>query len=256
MRHFIVSVMGVIFCIFVAGCSIPVMDLAHIAQVDTTYAAKGSITISQFEDKRPDKEKVVGKTASNSLSGQVWSGETNPEMMLFFQQALLEETERTGLFSQEGHDTYELSGYVNSMKVERNVTVMRYLGLIPLIAGILASEPGENNYFWYGLAGSLILTSLDFPLFKATVGFQAVLTKNGEVVFDKQISIIERKRYWAMTEWGWKGVSNDAAVVMDVAITKSIGQLFEKIESEINSGGTDVSRISPIGRGAGIPDQR
>jgi hypothetical protein len=232
------------------------MDLAHIAQVDTTYAAKGSITISQFEDKRPDKEKVVGKTASNSLSGQVWSGETNPEMMLFFQQALVEETERTGLFSEEGQDTYELSGHVTSMKVERNVTIFRYLGIIPLLAGILASEPGETEYLWYGLAGSLIVTSLDFPLFKATVDFQAVLTKNGEVVLDKQISIVERKRYWAMTEWGWKGVSNDAAVVLDVAITKSIGQLFEQIETEVNSGGIDVSRISSIGGSTGKSDRQ
>jgi hypothetical protein len=208
------------------------MDLTHTAHVDATYPAKGSIKINTFEDRRPDEEKSKGKTAFNSLSGQVWSGETNPDMMLFFQQALVEETERTGLFSQDGHDVYELSGHVTSMKVERNVTIMRYIGIIPLLVGIAASEPGEDNYIWYGLAGSLVLSSLDFPLLKATVDFQAVLTKNGEIVFDKEITLAENKRYWGMTEWGWKGVSNNAAVVLDGAITKAIGQLFEEFETE------------------------
>ena len=125
MRHIIITVMGVVFFIIAAGCSIPTMDLTHTAQVDATYPSKGSITINQFEDEKPDKETSGGRTASNSLSGQVWSDDTNPEMMLFFQQTLLKETERTGLFSEHGNDNYELSGHVTSMKVERNVTIMR-----------------------------------------------------------------------------------------------------------------------------------
>lgn len=223
-------------CIFVAGCSIPVMHLMHTSSVETAYPTIGSIKIIQFEDKRPEEEKVKGKTARNTLSGQVWSGETNPEMLLFFQQTLEEEAGNTGLFADDGQDVYELSGKVMSMKVDRKVTVMRYLGIIPLTAGILASGEGETGLIWLGLLGSLVIQSLDFPQLKATVHFQAVLTRNGTVVFEKEIQVTEKKRYWSMTETSWPAVSKKAGSLLDIAVTESIANLFEEIGSEFNEG--------------------
>jgi hypothetical protein len=210
------------------------MDLVHVSTVEAEYPTIGSINIEEFEDKRPEEEKVKGKTASNSLSGQVWSGETNPEMMQFFQQTLKREAESTGMFADEGQNIYELSGKVLSMKVERKVTVMRYLGLVPLTAGILASEEGETGWIWLGFLGALVIQSLDFPELKATVHFQAVLSRNGTAVLEKEIQVMEKTRYWSMTETSWDTVSRKASRLLDTAITESIGDLFEEIKAEVN----------------------
>ena len=217
-----------------AGCSMPQMDLTHATHLDAKYPTKGSIKIHQFEDVRPEEERTGGKTATNSLSAQTWSGATDPEMMIFLQHVLVEEAENTGLFTGEDQAEYEMSGSVLSMKVDRKVTIMRYLGFIPLLAGILASEPGEP-YIWYGLAGSLVLSSLDFPALNATVHFQVELTKDGATVFEKEIQLTKKTKYWGVTEWSWSAVSNKASKVLDQAITESVEKLFEEIDAAISN---------------------
>ncbi|UCH85516.1 MAG: hypothetical protein JSW50_07475 [Candidatus Latescibacterota bacterium] len=120
------------------------------------------------------------------------------------------------------------------MKVERKATVVRYLALIPLLAGLIASYPDDNTYFWVGLAGSVAVSALEFPLLKATVHFRAVLTQNGTQVFDTDIQVVEKTSYWGFTEWDWESVSIRASTVLDQAVTKSIADLFMEIETELD----------------------
>jgi hypothetical protein len=217
---------------FLSGCAIPQMDLVHKSQIDASYETLGTIEIKRFEDKRPENEKEKGKTASNTLSFQTWSGDTFPEMMVFLDQVMKTEVSRSGIFETSDSATYELSGEVLSMKVDRKVTVMRYLGLIPLLAGIVASDPETTEYFWYGFAGWAVLTALDFPQLRATVSYRAVLSKNGIQIADKRIDVTYARRYNSMTEWGWTSVSNKAQDVLDEAITRSVKELFDYIESQ------------------------
>jgi hypothetical protein len=120
------------------------------------------------------------------------------------------------------------------MKVERKVTVMRYLGIVPLTAGILASEEGETGLIWLGLLGALVIQSLDFPELKATVHFQAVLSRNGTAVLEKEIQVTEKTRYWSMSETSWESVSRKASRLLDKTVTESIGDLFEEIKADVN----------------------
>ena len=219
--------------VFISGCAIPQMDLIHKSKIDASYRTLGTLEIKPFLDNRPEDEKVKGKTATNSLSAQTWSGDTNPEMMVFFKQVLEEEATRSDLFVQSDTSTYVLSGEVRSMKVERKVTVMRYLSIIPLLVGVLASDSETTEYIWYGLAGSIFLSALDFPELKATVIYRAVLSKNGTPILDKEFELTHKRRYTAISEWGWSSVSNKAQVVLDEAITKSIRDLFDYIESRL-----------------------
>ena len=187
-----------------SGCAIPLMELSHEATVGTTYMTKGSLKVANFEDQRPSPEKKVGKTAKNTLSPDIWSGETNPDMMSFFQQTLIEEAGRSGLFSIADTAEYELSGYVNSMKADRKVDILYYL--VPILGR----------------------TSLS-----ATVGFHASLSKDGEVVFETDIKNVGEDSFSGMTEFSWKGTSKKAGLLLDKTISKSIRQLFDEIETAI-----------------------
>ncbi|GAG21620.1 unnamed protein product, partial [marine sediment metagenome] len=166
----------------------PLMELGHTAHVGTTYSTKGSLEVAKFEDQRPSLEKEVGKKVINTLSPQVWSGETNPDMMSFFQQTLIEEANRTGLFFIADTAEYELSGYVTSMKLDRKVNIL---------------------YFMLPILGQVHLS--------ATVRFHASLTKNGDVVFEIDIKKIEDSSFSGMTEFGWTGTSKKAVALLDKA---------------------------------------
>jgi len=238
---------GLIACVLVTGCSIPQMELIHAESIDATYPTLGSIKVNEFEDERPDEEKVIGKTATNSLSAQVWSGDTDPGMMVFFQQVLTEEAQRTGLFTTDGAAAYELDGSVTSMKVTRKVTVMRYLALVPFLAGLLVSDSENTTPMWIGLAGWAALLSFEFPKLDATVQYHAILTKNGETVFETDIEVTHRRKYSVWTEWGWKGVSQKAQRALDEAITMAINQLFERIKSEVSADMSLASAVPPHG---------
>lgn len=221
--------------LILAGCSMPVMELAHTARIDTTYAELGPIKITEFEDLRPIDEIEEGKMALNTLSAQIWSGATDPDIMVYFRNVMSAEAKRTKLFTENGPAEFELSGEVLSMKVERKVTIVRYLALVPLLAGILASDTPDDNYFWVGLAGFAALTALEFPLLTATVHYRALLTHNGTPVFDQEIHVTQRSRYWGFTEWSWGSVSGKASTVLDAAITQSVADLFRDIETELNA---------------------
>ena len=228
----IFSFLCIIIYIIHSGCSIPKMVLNHENQIDSTYESKGLVKIGLFEDNRPDEERIEDQIAVNSLSPQIWSGSTSPEIMLFLQKAMIEEAERTQLFVVEDEADLELSGYVTSLKVDRRVTVWRYLGIIPIVGGILASY-ADISYLWIGLGVGLLLSSLDFPVLSATIEFHAILKLNGSQIFEKDIKVVEEDNYSGWAEWGWKTVSDKASVVLDKAITKSINLLFEEINSEI-----------------------
>jgi len=220
--------------VFLAGCSMPVMVLVHTARIDTTYTELGPIRIGEFEDKRPSGEMEGGKTATNSLSAQIWSGSTVPNMMVYFRNVLSEEASRTKLFTLSESAEFELSGEVISMKVDRKATIVRYLAVIPAVGGFLASEPEDRTLLWVGLAGSLAVSALEFPLLTATVRYRVVLTRNNTPVVRKEIFVTKKKRHWGYTEWGWKSVSEKAGALLDDAITQSVADLFHEIETELN----------------------
>lgn len=190
--------------LILSGCAIPMMELGHTAPVGTTYSTRGSLTITKFEDQRPSLEKAEGKMAKNTLTPDVWSGETNPDMMSFFHQTLIEEAIKTGLFYIADTAEYELSGYVLSMKVDRKVNIL---------------------YFMVPILGQTYLS--------ATVRFHADLKKNGEVVFETDIKTVGEDSFPGMTEFSWKGTSKKAVVLLDKTISKSIRQIFDEIETSI-----------------------
>ena len=236
MKHNYIFLWCFVF-IFYSACSIPTMILQHDNQIENSFESLGRIKIDLFEDRRPEEERIEDRTALNTLSPQIWSGSTSPEMMLFFQKSMMEETERTQLFEVSEQTELELSGYVTSMKISRRVTLWRYLAPAAILTGLFTSDPGnvrtgeegDNTNLWIGLGVGLIFMSLDFPVLSATVEFRAQVKLNGEQVFEKDIKFIEEDKYSAWTEWGWEGVSEKAAVVLDRAIKKSIYKLFEEI---------------------------
>jgi hypothetical protein len=238
-------------CIIFFGCSIPKMLLNHEDQLNITYENRGTIKISLFEDRRPGEEKIEGETAMNTLSPQIWSGSTSPEMMLFFQESLIKEAEKTSLFNvrDASASEFELSGYVTSMKVDRKVTLWRYAAIVPATLGLIGflssvgdalsgmttgqEEKVDFSYLLIGAAGSVLLLSLDTPTLTATVKFHATLKKNGSIVFEKDIALIMESNYSVWSEWGWQDVSDKASIALDQTITESIAMLFEEIDSEI-----------------------
>ena len=123
MKHNYIFLWCFVF-IFYSACSIPTMILKHDNQIENSYESLGRIKIELFEDRRPEEERIEDRTALNTLSPQIWSGSTSPEMMLFFQKSMMEEAERTQLFEVSEQTELELSGYVTSMKVSRRVTLM------------------------------------------------------------------------------------------------------------------------------------
>ncbi len=227
-----------LFCalmfVMYSGCSIPTMTLQHNDSVDSTYENMGHIKISAFSDRRPEEERDEDQIAMNSLSAQIWSGATVPGMMQFFQQSLIEEAERSRLYTVDDGSELELSGYVTSMKVDRRVTAFRYLGLVPLIVGFATDTP-ENNNALIGVGGFLLVLAFDSPILTATIDYHAVLKRNGSTIFEKNIKLVKEDRYWGMGEWSWDYVSNQASDVLDEAITESIQMLFNKIVVETAS---------------------
>ena len=109
MKRIFITLCSITF-LLLNGCSMPVMELDHTASVEDTYGELGTIEITEFVDERPDDERNKGQKAWNSLSGQVWSGDTEPTMMAYFQNVLSVEAERTGLFAGGGAAEYKLSG--------------------------------------------------------------------------------------------------------------------------------------------------
>ena len=218
-------------CVSPFGCSVPKMMLNHENQIAHTYETMDSIRIVLFQDNRPDEERIEYQTAVNSLSPQIWSGLTSPEMMLFVQNSLVEEANRSHLFVVSDEAELELSGYVNSMKVDRRVTFWRYAAIIPLTIGILASEPGDLTNLWIGAGVSLIFSSLDFPILTATVDYHAIIKRNGIQIFETDIKLQKEDKYSSWSEWGWQDVSIMASKVLDQAITESISMLYEEISS-------------------------
>jgi len=242
MKHNFIFLLSLVF-IFCAACSIPTMVLKHDNQIENRYESLGRIKIELFEDRRLEEERIEGETAVNSLSPQIWSGSTSPEIMHFFQNSMMEEAERTQAFEVSEQTELVLSGYVTSMNVSRRVTLWRYIGPVAFFIGLFTielpktktGEEGEFTPFLIGSAIWLISTFLDNPVLSATVEFRARVKRNGEQVFEKDIKLIEEDNYSSWTEWGWEDVSEKAAVVLDRAITKSIKQLFEELKAEKES---------------------
>ena len=118
----IFSFLCIVLSIVYSGCSIPKMILIHRDQIENTYESIFLVKIGLFEDNRQDDERDENRIAINSPWAIIWSGSTSPEMMLFFQQSLIEEAERSRIFVVNDESKLELSGYVTSMKVDRRGT--------------------------------------------------------------------------------------------------------------------------------------
>lgn len=192
---------GVMF--LAAGCAVPTMNMKHEASVGKTYTTKGNIQVKKFEDSRVADEKVLHQMAVNKLTPQIWSGNTSPEMMMFFQKTLETEARNTRLFTI-GDGLFTLSGNVSSLKVDRTCTIFRYF-----------------------------LGIFDFPKLEATIVYKYTLSKQGKVVLTKEITHTKSAKYWAMTETSWTQVSNKARRVLDEAITESIKMVFDEIDQQV-----------------------
>ena len=79
-KHIYLTALAAV-CLALSACSIPRMVLNHENRVDETYATRGLVRVGLFEDRRPEEERIEGRTAMNTLSPQIWSGETDPQMM-------------------------------------------------------------------------------------------------------------------------------------------------------------------------------
>lgn len=195
-----VSVSIIIF-IFTTGCAVPTMSLKHDAHIETSYKMRGNLHVEKFKDARPEDEKILDQTAVNKLTPQIWSGNTSPEILTFFQVVLEREAKNTGLFNIADGD-FSLSGEITSLKVDRTCTILKY---IPL------------------------LNFLEFSKLQATVTFDATLSQNGRVVLTRHVTHIKSSNYWAIKETSVQRISTLASVVLDEAITESIKLLFDAI---------------------------
>lgn len=225
-----ISLLCIVMCIIHSACSVPTMDLVHKDQIESTYENRGTIKIGQFEDNRPGEEREEDQIALNTLSRRIWSGSTNPDMMKFFRSVIIEEANKSQIFVVDESSGLELSGYVTSLKVDRRVTVWRFLGAVIFVLGLMAIYVSKESILVAG--GGLAIMSLDFPALTATVEFHAVLKRNGSVVFEKDIKVVYEDDYSMWKEWGWDDVSNEARIVLDKGITKSVKLLFDEIIAE------------------------
>ena len=233
-----ISLLCIVMCIIHSACSVPTMDLVHKDQIESTYENRGTIKIGQFEDNRPGEEREEDQIALNTLSRRIWSGSTNPDMMKFFRSVIIEEANKSQIFVVDESSGLELSGYVTSMKVDRRVTVWRFLGGVVFGLGALVTMGAVMGYKELVVPGILVLggglaiISLDSPKLTATVEFHAILKQNGSIVFEKDIMLVYEDDYSCWKEWGWDDVSNESRVVLDKGITKSVRILFEEIIAE------------------------
>lgn len=193
----IVPILGIM--LFSIGCAMPIMNLRHESNIGKTYTTKGNLQVQKFSDLRQEDEKILQQTVMNTLTPQIWSGNTSPETMEFFQKTIETEAANSKLFTL-GNGEFVLSGNVTSLKVDRVCTIFRYIGGI-----------------------------FDFPTLTATVVYDVTLTYKGKVVLTRQISHTKTCKYWSMTETSFKNVSNKACRLLDNTVTESIGILFEGI---------------------------
>jgi hypothetical protein len=191
--------------LFSTGCAVPAMSLRHDARVQATYKTKGNLKVEKLNDLRTENEKILNQTAVNKLTPQIWSGNTSPEMLMYFQTVLELEAKNTGLFNIADGD-FILSGDVTSLKVDRTCTALRY---IPLL-----------NFF-------------EFSKLEATVTFDARLSKNGAVVFTKSVTHSKSSKFSIMKENSVESISMMATVLLDEAITESIKTLFDAIDQQL-----------------------
>lgn len=190
-----------------AACKIPQMKLHNKTMLKSTYKTIGSLAIGNFEDKRPKEEKQKEKTAVNSLDPQIWSGNTDPEMLLFFKDKLSLLARQSKIFTKDGKNAFTISGIIYSMKTDRKVSGARYC--MPIV---------------------------DFPDLTATIHFKAIVKKGDSVVFEKTIKHSVTEDYWAMREWTWTQVSGWSSELLDKTMTQAIKKLFDELSKKAKAG--------------------
>ena len=212
----------------VIGCAtIPIMNLSHFpSSKGYEYDLKGSIRVVQFDDERPLNEREGGKRPKNST--QVWSGSTNPVMRDFLFSTIKTEIQKSGLFEISKSADYELSGVIKSLKVERRLGTLAYVAMpFSFAGGFLIGLGDVGSGLIVSLPG-LVLSFANHDPIMATVAFDAVLEKEGEIVWQDNILRKYDEKMWS----GFSGInkiSKTSAVVLDRAITITVRDMIKEI---------------------------
>jgi len=213
-----------------SGCAaktIPLMKLQKKYNPEVTkFESLGTITIEEFEDKRPSEEKVKDQKFKGGW--QVWSGATDPELINYFSSIINRECEKSGLFSISDSADYKLKGNINSLKVIRRPGVMGTVAGYVILGGsiLLYVDPVTALLVDLVALGMVIGNTNPQAVY---VDFDAELYKDGIPIWQGQIKKKMKGRDWFASI---ESVSNKGALMLDKLITISVKQML----SEINEG--------------------
>ena len=201
-----------------AGCA-PVFELKHDAGRGYTYDSSGSIRVLLFEDDRPAKEQKV-KTA--------------PAMNVFLRDAIVDEIQKSGLFSisESADPEFELSGQIRTLKLKNKPGILQKIGggLIVLAGiGSLGQSLGLIDILVLDGAGLVCMFASTNTLL-TTVAIDAALTKEGKEIWSA--SIYEEGKDKARIS----SVNSEIPVSFDRIITVSIRKMLGEISGELSGG--------------------
>ena len=146
---------------------------------------------------------------------------------------IIKEIQKRGIFniSQDKEAEYELSGRIKSLKVERKTGTMQWVALPFFVVGdllILVDPIAAIPFFLITIP--INLSNRD-PLI-ATVAFETVLKRNGEVIWEGTLIKKQDEKMW--TAFKGRNKSSDiCASLLDRSITISVRKMLKDIYEEI-----------------------
>lgn len=168
-----------------------------------TYRSIGTINNIEIDDLRSPLEFEKGITAKNSISPQIWSGDTNPEVKVYLENLITNYIQKSNVLTFNKNGDFYIKVKINSLKVERSVTIYRYL----------------------------TLALLDFPVIVANVDLTVEIKKGKNSYPPINIHNTEKLSYWAYTETGWQQVSDQAKELLEKAVNSSMTSLLDQLAS-------------------------
>jgi len=215
-----------------SGCAartIPLMKLQNNYNPDVTnFESLGTITIEEFEDKRPSDEKI--KNQKFQSNWQVWSGETEPQLIDFFSTIVNRECEKSGIFSLSSSGEYELRGKINSLKVMRRVGIMQTIAGYMTIGAVAVVYVNPISAILIDVVAIGMITASTSPVV-ASIDFEAQLFKDNSLVWEGNIRKKIKGSNWSSSP---ESISKKGSLIIDKLLTLSA----KKMLSEINKNST------------------
>lgn len=197
----------IFFCFSIlslTGCT-PTLPLAHTQNIDEHYKKLGTIEISRFKDDRPSIQTLNSGSWKPYLNGQIYTGNTNPDMLSYLQLVLAQEAQKSGIFEVTSPAEYQLTGFVKSLAII------------------------QNNY-----------STPKVPAYSAIVKYQANLEKGGIVIFSKTIELYFNMYQWQLKNFDSVNITLETPQqALDMAITLSAKTLFSSIQRALLDGSGD-----------------